>query len=156
MNQTRHVQLSARSWPAAGTCGLTQTKLSQARTAPRSARFAAYSEVSVAERVRTLLEQRLLRAPGHVMASKAAPCCVPTAHKFASLQKTELKDAKKAVEELILSRHCNPIVVRLAWHDSGSYDKVCRRVLWSFGRRLSQHVVIFVGDWEQTLLRADY
>ncbi len=39
---------------------------------------------------------------------------MPTAHKYVFLQKTELKDAKKAVEELILSRHCNPIVVRLA------------------------------------------
>jgi len=65
---------------------------------------------------------------------------VPTAHKYVFLQKTELKDAKKAVEELILSRHCNPIVVRLAWHDSGSYDKVCRRILWSFKCRLLRHV----------------
>ena len=46
-----------------------------------------------------------------------------------ALQKEKLKSAKKAVEQLILSRHCNPIVVRLAWHDSGSYDKVCCRVL---------------------------
>ena len=38
-----------------------------------------------------------------------------------------LLEAKKDVEELIKSKHCNPIVVRLAWHDSGSYDKVlCR------------------------------
>ena len=38
-----------------------------------------------------------------------------------------LLEAKKDVEELIKSKHCNPIVVRLAWHDSGSYDKVLRR-----------------------------
>ena len=40
-----------------------------------------------------------------------------------------LREAKKDVEELIKSKHCNPIVVRLAWHDSGSYDKVLRRRL---------------------------
>ena len=28
------------------------------------------------------------------------------------------------VMELIKSKHCNPILVRLAWHDSGTYDKV--------------------------------
>lgn len=39
-------------------------------------------------------------------------------------KKEALLDAKKDVEELIKSKHCNPIVVRLAWHDSGSYDKV--------------------------------
>ena len=30
------------------------------------------------------------------------------------------------VMELIRSKHCNPILVRLAWHDSGTYDKVNR------------------------------
>ena len=28
------------------------------------------------------------------------------------------------VMDLIKSKHCNPILVRLAWHDSGTYDKV--------------------------------
>ncbi len=41
-------------------------------------------------------------------------------------KKEALLDAKKDVEELIKSKHCNPITVRLAWHDSGSYDKVRR------------------------------
>ena len=40
------------------------------------------------------------------------------------LQKEALKSAKAAVKDLILSKHCNPIIVRLAWHDSGSYDAV--------------------------------
>ena len=73
------------------------------------------------------------------------PCCVPTAYKYA-VQKKELKDAKKAVEQLILSRHCNPIVVRLAWHDSGSYDKVRRRVLCCAAAVLLLHAMVFGSD----------
>ena len=55
------------------------------------------------------------------------------------MQKEKLKSAKKAVEQLIRSRHCNPIVVRLAWHDSGSYDKV-RHQAGSSGRSEMCHV----------------
>ena len=40
------------------------------------------------------------------------------------IQKAELKDCKKEIEALIRTKGCNPIIVRLAWHDSGSYDKV--------------------------------
>jgi hypothetical protein len=54
-------------------------------------------------------------------------------HRPSRVQKEKLISAKKAVEQLILSKHCNPIVVRLAWHDSGSYDKV-RRPAGSSGR----------------------
>lgn len=38
-------------------------------------------------------------------------------------KKSNLKSAREAVKKLILDRHSNPILVRLAWHDSGSYDK---------------------------------
>ena len=39
--------------------------------------------------------------------------------------KKQLLEARKDLEEIITGKHCNPILVRLAWHDSGSYDKVC-------------------------------
>jgi len=49
-------------------------------------------------------------------------------------KKEAIKDARDEVRELIKGRHCNPILVRVAWHDSGTYDKVghitishCRR-----------------------------
>lgn len=38
-------------------------------------------------------------------------------------QKEGLQEAKQKIKDIILSSHCNPIIVRLAWHDSGSYDK---------------------------------
>ena len=39
-------------------------------------------------------------------------------------KKEAIKDARDDVRELIKGRHCNPILVRVAWHDSGKYDKV--------------------------------
>jgi L-ascorbate peroxidase len=41
----------------------------------------------------------------------------------ASSKAEQLKGAKKALEGIISSSSCNPIVVRLAWHDSGTYNK---------------------------------
>ena len=38
--------------------------------------------------------------------------------------KDQLLQAKKEVEEVIKSVNCNPLLVRLAWHDAGTYDKV--------------------------------
>lgn len=35
----------------------------------------------------------------------------------------QLSAARQEVADLIKSKHCNPILVRLAWHDSGTYDK---------------------------------
>ena len=49
-------------------------------------------------------------------------------------RKEELVKAKKELESYIKSKNCNPIVVRLAWHDSGSYDKVCAWPCASSGR----------------------
>lgn len=37
--------------------------------------------------------------------------------------KEQLLEAKKKLESIITSKNCNPILVRLAWHDSGTYDK---------------------------------
>jgi hypothetical protein len=34
----------------------------------------------------------------------------------------ELKKAKALVKELVKEKSCAPILVRLAWHDSGTYD----------------------------------
>ncbi|GBG84802.1 hypothetical protein CBR_g39178 [Chara braunii] len=35
----------------------------------------------------------------------------------------QLQGARDAIKELIKSKYCNPILVRLGWHDSGTYDK---------------------------------
>lgn len=39
-------------------------------------------------------------------------------------KKEAIKEARGEVRELIKSRHCHPILVRIAWHDSGTYDQV--------------------------------
>lgn len=38
--------------------------------------------------------------------------------------KEQLAEAKKEVAEVIKTSKCAPILVRLAWHDSGTYDQV--------------------------------
>ena len=38
--------------------------------------------------------------------------------------KSQLKECRKRIEEMLQGEGCNPILVRLAWHDSGTYDKV--------------------------------
>jgi len=38
-------------------------------------------------------------------------------------QKAALKACEAEVRELIRTTNCNPILVRLAWHDSGTYDQ---------------------------------
>lgn len=45
-------------------------------------------------------------------------------------RKDQLVECKKAVAEHLKNTHCMPIMIRLAWHDSGTYDKVwlCRRL----------------------------
>ena len=56
-------------------------------------------------------------------------------------KKEAIKDARDDVRELIKSRHCNPILVRVAWHDSGTYDKVGRmqtRALPSYASMFSE------------------
>lgn len=47
--------------------------------------------------------------------------------------KDQLVEAKKEVAEVIKTSSCAPILVRLAWHDSGTYDKV-RRLRYPFPR----------------------
>ncbi len=38
--------------------------------------------------------------------------------------KEQLAALKADLTALIKEKHCNPIMIRLAWHDSGSYNKV--------------------------------
>ncbi|KQJ92013.1 probable L-ascorbate peroxidase 6, chloroplastic/mitochondrial [Brachypodium distachyon] len=35
----------------------------------------------------------------------------------------ELRGAREDVRQLLKDKHCHPILVRLGWHDSGTYDK---------------------------------
>lgn len=42
----------------------------------------------------------------------------------AAVNVEQLKAAKQELASYINSKGCNPIVVRLAWHDAGTYDKV--------------------------------
>ncbi len=77
------------------------------------------ADVSVDEKVQTLRTAREASRAITLTQSAGFNACVSLA-----LQKEAIKKAKEAVKEIILNKNCNPIIVRLAWHDSGSYDKV--------------------------------
>jgi L-ascorbate peroxidase len=44
----------------------------------------------------------------------------------AAVNLEQLRGAKKELEGIIRSTSCNPIFVRLGWHDAGTFDKVTR------------------------------
>jgi L-ascorbate peroxidase len=40
-----------------------------------------------------------------------------------TVTKENLLKAQKKIDEILLEKNCGPVFVRLAWHDSGTYDK---------------------------------
>lgn len=158
MLQTRRVQLAAPSWPASIAARPTHFGLCQPRSAHHVAGFTVYSSVSVPERVRICAEGKLM------LPHRSCEFCnmIPSSDVVVcARQKEKLKSAKKAVEQLILSKHCNPIVVRLAWHDSGSYDKVCSKDLIagttaaSYTSQIRPVCMAFASFCEEHVCRAD-
>ena len=51
--------------------------------------------------------------------------------------KTALKQAREEVFKLYECKPCQPIAVRLAWHDSGTYNKVSTLSAAGLAARLS-------------------
>ena len=40
-----------------------------------------------------------------------------------SVTKDDLVAAQEKIDDIIMEKNCGPILVRLAWHDSGTFDK---------------------------------
>ena len=45
-----------------------------------------------------------------------------------AVTKDELKGAQDAIDQILDEKNCGPIFVRLAWHDSGKFHRLLRRV----------------------------
>ena len=58
----------------------------------------------------------------HLLTRRVASRCVAAVAEMVSID--DLKQCHKELIPLIQSKNCNPILVRLAWHDSGTYNKV--------------------------------
>lgn len=96
------------------------------------ARAVQFTTMGMAQTGNIIANRQFLGAPGLASARaicRPRPCrlvisnAVGTQTAKRTTKKEALKDARDDVRELIKSKHCNPILVRVAWHDSGTYDK---------------------------------
>uniref|UniRef100_A0A0E0KQV2 L-ascorbate peroxidase n=1 Tax=Oryza punctata TaxID=4537 RepID=A0A0E0KQV2_ORYPU len=73
----------------------------------------------------------LRAAPSRLLPQKAKAagsgrsvrCMAASAAAAVASDAAELKAAREDIRELLETTHCHPILVRLGWHDSGTYDK---------------------------------
>uniref|UniRef100_A0A0D3FW25 Peroxidase n=1 Tax=Oryza barthii TaxID=65489 RepID=A0A0D3FW25_9ORYZ len=54
---------------------------------------------------------------------RSVMCMASAASAAVASGAAELKAAREDIRELLKTTHCHPILVRLGWHDSGTYDK---------------------------------
>lgn len=75
-----------------------------------------------------------MAAPKHAE-SRAADSSLATPEASTRVtRKDQLELAREDVKTLVSEKFCHPIIVRLAWHDSGTYDKVASGLVNSFYR----------------------
>ncbi|TVU14457.1 hypothetical protein EJB05_37927, partial [Eragrostis curvula] len=103
---------------AAATLRAAVTATSSARHAARASRaFFRPSPASPALARVALRAAAPPRLPQRAMAARSA------AATEAASDPAQLKAAREDIKELLRTTHCHPILVRLGWHDAGTYDR---------------------------------
>lgn len=79
---------------------------------------------------RTLTSPAVLRGSGNCTLRLSVSRRTPVmAEAVRRTKKEAVEQAKAELVELINKTHCNPILIRLGWHDAGTYNKVTPQAL---------------------------
>ena len=62
-------------------------------------------------------------APGMRLGAAHNPSRNPNARQPGTMQVKDLQECKEEVLTFCIEKHCNPILVRLTWHDAGTFNK---------------------------------
>ncbi|KAK6114881.1 hypothetical protein DH2020_007150 [Rehmannia glutinosa] len=102
------------------------TRLLPSVTASASARLSYRSSLSLSSaRSSPLLSHRFLPQKSSLrrFSSGGAGYSTVSSPKCAASSPEQLKSAREDIKELLKTTFCHPILVRLGWHDAGTYNK---------------------------------
>ncbi|CAI5508850.1 unnamed protein product [Closterium sp. Naga37s-1] len=115
--------LAAPSAASARLAGPSAARCGQPATCSLTASSAGVSRRASAALTSDFLPSRPRQALRAATGRKPRATSVRPGHVFASADVAQLRGAREAIKDIITSKSCNPILIRLGWHDAGTFDK---------------------------------